>query len=82
MCRFEIERLLDSVDAVIYLLDYTKLKTQEEKELLVKLRTLNPRLFGRLSRRLFFVVNKVDQVRRPSQLQVCRCASQEEQLQR
>ena len=50
------------MDAVIYLLDYTKLKTQEEKELLVKLRTLNPRLFSRLSRRLFFVVNKVDQV--------------------
>ena len=60
------------MDAVIYLLDYTKLKTQEEKELLVKLRTLNPRLFGRLSRRLFFVVNKVDQVSRPPSC-MCSC---------
>ena len=60
------------MDAVIYLLDYTKLKTQEEKELLVKLRTLNPRLFSRLSRRLFFVVNKVDQVWNPTvRLLVC-----------
>ena len=71
MCRFKIERLLDSVDAVVYLLDYTKLKTQEEQELLVKLRSLNPRLFGRLSSRLFFCVNKVDQVRSAHLVDIC-----------
>jgi hypothetical protein len=30
--------VLDSVDAVIYILDYTKLKTQEEADLLRKLK--------------------------------------------
>jgi hypothetical protein len=34
----QVERLLDSVDAVIYILDYTKLKTQEEADLLAKLK--------------------------------------------
>ena len=34
----QVERLLDSVDAVIYILDYTKLKTQEEADLLGKLK--------------------------------------------
>ena len=33
-----MERLLDGVDAVIYILDYTKLKTKEEAELLQKLK--------------------------------------------
>ena len=33
-----MERLLDTVDAVIYILDYTKLKTQEEADLLSKLK--------------------------------------------
>jgi hypothetical protein len=34
----QVERLLDTVDAVIYLLDYTKLKTQEEATLLQRLK--------------------------------------------
>ena len=34
----QVERLLDGVDAVIYILDYTKLKTKEEAELLQKLK--------------------------------------------
>ncbi|CAL8468472.1 g8012 [Coccomyxa elongata] len=58
--KFQVERLLDSVDAVIYILDYTKLKTQEEADLLKKLKDINPQLVARLSQRLFFVVNKVD----------------------
>lgn len=65
MCRFQVERLLESVDAVIYLLDYTKLKTQEEANLLKKLRDINPQLFQRLSQRLFFCVNKADAVSGP-----------------
>ena len=58
--RHSVERLLDSVDAVVYILDYTKLKTQEEAELLTKLSKSNPQLIMRLAQRLFFVVNKID----------------------
>ncbi|KAK9830273.1 hypothetical protein WJX72_010744 [[Myrmecia] bisecta] len=60
--KFQVERLLDGVDAVIYLLDYTKLKTQEEADTLRKLQDINPQLVKRLSQRLFFVVNKADQI--------------------
>jgi len=37
-CAWQVERLLDSVDAVLYLLDYSKLKTAEEATLLGKLK--------------------------------------------
>lgn len=57
-----MERLLDSVDAVIYLLDYTKLKTADEAEVLQRLKEINPQLMARLSQRLFFVVNKADMI--------------------
>lgn len=59
-CRHSVERLLDSVDAVVYILDYTKLKTTEEASLLAKLKEANPQLVQRLAQRLFFVVNKID----------------------
>ena len=52
-----MERLLDSVDAVVYLLDYTKLKTVEEAAILRKFKEINPQLMQRLSQRLFFVVS-------------------------
>ncbi len=58
----QVERLLDSVDAVIYLLDYTKLKTADEAEVLQRLKEINPQLIARLSQRLFFVVNKADMI--------------------
>jgi hypothetical protein len=58
--RHQVERLLDGVGAVIYLLDYTKLKTAEEEALFERLRATNPALVARLAQRLFFVVNKVD----------------------
>ena len=61
MCT-QVERLLDSVDAVIYLLDYTKLKTADEAEVLQRLKEINPQLIARLSQRLFFVVNKADMI--------------------
>lgn len=57
----QVERLLDRVDAAIYLLDYTKLKTAEEAAVLERLKAINPGLVGRLSSRLFFAVNKMDQ---------------------
>lgn len=56
-----MERLLDRVDAAIYLLDYTKLKTSEEAQVLERLKSINPSLVARLSSRLFFAVNKMDQ---------------------
>ncbi|KAK9845844.1 hypothetical protein WJX81_004061 [Elliptochloris bilobata] len=62
--RFQVERLLGSVDAAVYLLDYTKLKTVEEASLFAKLKAVNPALIRRLSQRLFFVVNKVDLIDR------------------
>lgn len=47
----------------MYVLDYTKLKTTEEEELLRRLRDSNPQLVQRLAQRLFFVVNKMDVMR-------------------
>jgi len=58
--RFVVERLLDGVDAALYLLDYTKLKTSDEAAMFERLKAVNPALVRRLSQRLFFVVNKVD----------------------
>ena len=58
----QVERLLDSVDAVIYLLDYTKLEKADEAEVLQRLKEINPQLIARLSQRLFFVVNKADMI--------------------
>ncbi|KAL6753659.1 hypothetical protein V8C86DRAFT_3139812 [Haematococcus lacustris] len=58
--RWQVERLLDGVDACVYLLDYTKLKTQDEASIFQRLKQVNPALVRRLSQRFFFVVNKVD----------------------
>jgi hypothetical protein len=55
----QVERLLGSVDAVLYVLDYTKLKTCEEAAMFKRLHQVNPGLVRRLAQRLFFVVNKV-----------------------
>lgn len=48
---------------MLYLLDYTKLKTAEEEGLFRRLRAINPQLVERLSSRLFFVINKVGVVK-------------------
>lgn len=40
----QVERLLDGVDAVVYLLDYTKLRTNEEAALFTRLKQINPGL--------------------------------------
>lgn len=55
----QVERLLSGVDAAVYLLDYTKLKTSEEALMFKRLKEINPQLIRRLAQRLFFVVNKV-----------------------
>ena len=59
--RAKVERLLDEVDVIVYLLDYTKLKTEEEKQLFEKLASLRPELIEGYEKRLFFAVNKVDE---------------------
>ena len=58
-CRHQVDRLLQDVGCCVWVLDFTKLKTEEERCLLAKLRDMNPQLMERLSQRLFFVVNKV-----------------------
>ncbi|EFJ51098.1 hypothetical protein VOLCADRAFT_103740 [Volvox carteri f. nagariensis] len=42
--KHQVERLLEGVDCVLYLLDYTKLKTAEEECLFRRLRAINPQL--------------------------------------
>jgi hypothetical protein len=49
--RHQVERLLDSVDAICYVLDYTKLRTAEEASIFARLKSINPGLVKRLSRR-------------------------------
>ena len=58
--RTRVDRLLGEVDVIIYLLDYTKLKTEEEKDLFARLSSMRPELLARFSERLFFAVNKID----------------------
>jgi len=62
--KAKVERLLDEVDVIVYLLDYTKLKTEEERLLFEKLVSLRPELLKTYEKRLFFVVNKVDEQNR------------------
>lgn len=64
LLKEKIDRLLDRVDVVIYLLDYTKLKGEDEAKVLGQLATVRLDLLN--SERLFFVVNKVDQKNRNS----------------
>jgi GTPase SAR1 family protein len=59
--RMDVDRLLAEADVVLYLLDYTKLRTAEERGLFERLAQLRPDLLARLSDRLFFAVNKIDQ---------------------
>jgi hypothetical protein len=58
----QVDRLLEGADAVVHVLDYTKLKTCEEAAMLRRLRELNPALIRRLAHRLHFAVNKIDTV--------------------
>lgn len=58
--RALVDRALVDADVILYVLDYGKLRTVEERRLLDRLASLRPELLRRLSERLFFVVNKVD----------------------
>ena len=58
--REKVDGLLRDADVIIYLLDYTKLKTEEEKCLFTRLSSMRPELLKQCSDRLFFAVNKID----------------------
>eukprot|EP00803_Ostreobium_quekettii_P009678 evm.model.scf_2193.3 EVM.evm.TU.scf_2193.3 scf_2193:15173-25153(+) len=55
-----LEKVLQDVDAVVYVLDYTKLKSPEEAQMLQAIKKINPSLVKRVWHRMFFVVNKFD----------------------
>ncbi|WP_164009902.1 TIR domain-containing protein [Pyxidicoccus trucidator] len=58
--RTMVERVLGDVDVIVYVLDYTKLKSTDEQQLFKLLSDMRPDLRKRCSERLFFVINKVD----------------------
>lgn len=58
--------LLDKISAIIYLLDYTKLKTKDEDKVLEKLTEMRSDILEKVSDRLFFVINKIDEEDRNS----------------
>jgi GTPase SAR1 family protein len=60
----KIASIIHSVDAVVYLFDYTKLKTLEEKRILEDLVAIRPDLLKNGC--LFFVINKIDRANRNS----------------
>lgn len=55
-----VDRLLVDANVILYLLDYTKLRTVEECSLFNRLAAMRPELLCRMSDRLFFAVNKID----------------------
>jgi predicted GTPase len=59
-CSVAVEALLNSEDAIIVLLDYNQLATQSEEIMMAKLKASIPQLMQRLAQRIFFVVNKCD----------------------
>lgn len=61
----EIKHLLRTVDAVVYLLDFTKLKSSDEQKMLQELATLRPDLIQ--NGHVIFTINKIDQANRNSQ---------------
>lgn len=60
----KVERLAKQSDVIIYLLDFTKLKTKDEEQMLVNLKEWKSELFDQFKSRMFFVVNKIDTLNR------------------
>lgn len=57
---------MNSADVILYILDYSKLKTEEEAQILQKLKSMRPDLIRDITNRLFIVVNKMDLVKKVS----------------
>jgi GTPase SAR1 family protein len=62
--RPQVEALMNSADVILYILDYSKLKTEEEAQILQKLKSMRPDLIRDITNRLFIVVNKMDLVKK------------------
>lgn len=60
----QVHGLIKEADALVYVLDYTKLKTDSEADLFKVLGDLRPELRKKISSTLFFVVNKFEHVSR------------------
>lgn len=60
----KVKRIINNSDVVIYLLDFTKLRSSDEKNMLSKLKKWKSEILNKLGSRLFFVVNKIDMINR------------------
>lgn len=60
----KIELLIKNSDVIIYVLDVTKLKSNDERDMFRSLKEWKIELFKELGHRLFFVVNKMDTLNR------------------
>jgi GTPase SAR1 family protein len=58
--------LIDKISAIIYILDYTKLKTEDEDSVLEKLTKMRSDIFEKIQDRMFFIINKIDEENRHS----------------
>ena len=56
----QVQQIMNKADVILYLLDYTKLKTKEEEEMFANLRVLRADLCENFPDRLFLIVNKID----------------------
>jgi small GTP-binding protein len=58
----QVEDILSIADVIVYLLDYTKLNTDDENKLFDEIKTIRNDLFLNAKNRLFFVINKIDAI--------------------
>eukprot|EP01006_Ploeotia_vitrea_P046531 TRINITY_DN67031_c6_g6_i2.p1 TRINITY_DN67031_c6_g6~~TRINITY_DN67031_c6_g6_i2.p1 ORF type:complete len:792 (-),score=43.96 TRINITY_DN67031_c6_g6_i2:1255-3555(-) len=56
----QVKHIMAKADVILYLLDYTKLKTKEEQEMFATLRELRSDLCEGFQDRIFLIVNKMD----------------------
>lgn len=56
----KVERIAKQCDVIVYLMDFTKLKTKDEELMLENLKEWRSEIFDQLKNRMFFVVNKID----------------------
>ena len=58
--------MVEQISAIIYLLDYTKLKTKDEDAALEKIMQMRPDILEKIQDRLFFLINQIDEEDRNS----------------
>jgi small GTP-binding protein len=62
----QVEKILQAADVIVYLLDYTKLNTKDENDLVDEIKGIRSDLFNDAKNRLFFVINKIDDIKKNS----------------